>query len=173
MTAAEPRPEATRKAPGRKGGHDMSKGSAGDQETKTPQGREPQGDPEGPFPFVLLGLGLAIGLYAMLPAFAGPQLHIQRVVEVVDHVIPGLIVLALVGSATVLGARPAGLMLVFGLLVTLAGLWMVDTHVGLFSQAVHHEVDLVAAGFHVSTALAVFAYGLAFMWRYREPLIRG
>ena len=150
----------------------MSKGPVEDPGTEALQGRQPQGDPEGSFPFVLLGLGLAIGLYAMLPAFAGPQIHIQKVVEVVDHVIPGLVVLALVGSATVLGARPAGLMLVFGVLVTLAGLWMVDTHVGLFSQAVHHEVDLVAAGFHVSTAAAVFGYGLAFVWRYREPLIR-
>lgn len=147
------------------------KGSAGDPGTERPEGRQPQGDSEGPFPFVLLGLGLAIGLYAMLPAFAGPQLHIQKIVEVVDHVIPGLVVLTLVGSAIVLGARPPGLMLAFGLLVTLAGLWMVDTHVGLFSQAVHNEVDLLAAGFHVSTALAVFGYGLAFMWRYREPLI--
>ena len=159
-------------AASRGGRQGMSKGSAGDPGTEPPQGRRPQGDPEGAFPFVLLGLGLAIGLYAMLPAFAGPQIHIQKVVEVVDHVIPGLVVLALVGSATVLGARPAGLMLVFGVLVTLAGLWMVDTHVGLFSQAVHHEVDLVAAGFHVSTAAAVFGYGLAFVWRYREPLIR-
>src|SRR2546427_10267020 len=115
------------------------------------EGRQSQGDAQGAFPFALLGLGLAIGLYAMLPAFAGPQLHVQRIVEVVDHVIPGLVVLALVVSATVLGARPAGLMLVFGLLVTLAGLWRVDTHGGLFNQAVHPQVDLVAAGFHVPT----------------------
>jgi hypothetical protein len=121
---------------------------------------------------VFFGLGLVIGLYAMLPAFAGPQLHVQRITEVVDHVIPGLILLALVASAATLGARPAGLMLAFGAVVTLAGLWMVDTHVGLVSQAVHHEVDLVAAGFHVSTALAVFGFGLAFVWRYREQLTR-
>ena len=147
----------------------MSNESAGDPGTK-PTGRRPASDPEGPFPFGFFGLGLVIGLYAMLPAFAGPQLHVQRITEVVDHVIPGLIVLALVASGILLGARPAGLMLAFGAVVTLAGLWMVDTHIGLLRQAVHHEVDLVAAGFHVSTALAVFLFGLAFVWRYREVL---
>ena len=127
-------------------------------------------DPEGPFPFVFLGLGLFIGLYAMLPAFTGPQLHVQRITEVVDHVIPGLIVLALVALAILVGARPPGLMLVFGSVVTMAGLWMVDTHIGLLRQAVDHEVDLAAAGFHLSTALAVFLFGLVFLWRYREVL---
>ncbi|HEX9546002.1 MAG TPA: hypothetical protein VF942_01630 [Acidimicrobiales bacterium] len=146
----------------------MSKESAGDPGSKPP-GRPPS-DPEGPFPFGFFGIGLVIGLYAMLPAFAGPQLHVQRITEVVDHVIPGLIVLTLVASGILLGARPAGIMLAFGAFVTLAGLWMVDTHIGLLRQAADHEVDLVAAGFHVSTALAVFVFGLAFVWRYREML---
>ena len=138
----------------------MTKASAGDPATQ----------PEGRFPLLFFGFGLVIGLYAMLPAFTGPQLHVQRITEVVDHVIPGLIVLTVVTSGILLAGRPAGVMLAFGGLVTLAGLWMVDTHLGLIRQAVNHEVDLVAAGFHGSTALAVFLFGLAFVWRYRDML---
>lgn len=149
----------------------MATGSV-ESEGKGSQRREPQVAGGRSFPFTFFAIGLAIGLYAMLPAFAGPQVNVQRIKEVVDHVIPGLIVLALLTTAILTGARSAELMLVFGAVITLAGVWMLDTHVGLISQAVHHEVAWGAATFHSSTAVAVFGFGVAFVWRYRQALSR-
>lgn len=129
----------------------------------------PPGSSAGAFPSLLLGAGLAIGVYAMLPAFI-VRVHTAQVVEMVDHVVPGLLVLSLVLVATLRRAQPAGLMAASGALVTLAGSWMVVTHLGLLNQALHGEVAWWRAAFHVSTALGVLLLGCAWLWRYRDVL---
>ena len=123
-------------------------------------------------PTILLGAGLLIGLYAMVPAFFLGGLHVAKTNgigrEVVDHVFPGVLVLAMVVLAIVRRARPDSLMLGTGVGVLLAGFWMVATHLGLVSQALNHQVGKLAALYHCSTAAAVAVLGVAWVWRYRE-----
>jgi hypothetical protein len=127
----------------------------------------PAGGEAGSLPTALLGAGLAIGLYAMLPAFFAGGIHLRRGVEVVDHILPGLLVLALVVLAIVRGARPDTLMLGAGVGILLAGFWMAATHAGLASQALDNRASTAGAIYHCSTALAVGGLGLAWGWRYR------
>ena len=121
-------------------------------------------------PIWLLGAGAIAGLYAMAPAAVGRLSHLRRGVEVVDHVIPGLVVIALVGVATGGGAGSVGFMVVAGTVVCLAGLWMTATHVGLLEQAIHHQIGWNTAVYHCSTAALVVVLGVAWVWRYREAL---
>ncbi len=122
-------------------------------------------------PMALLGAGLVIGLYAMIPAFFLGGLHVAKTNgigrEVVDHVFPGVLVLVLVVAAIVRRAQPDSFMLVAGIGVILAGFWMVTTHLGLVSQAFNGQVSKAAALYHCSTAAAVAALGVAWVWRYR------
>ncbi len=74
-------------------------------------------------------------------------------VEVVDHVVPGLILLA-VGIAAATGRR---LRLEAALLAMLAALWMAATHVPLLVQAAQGLVTLEAALFHSLPGIALLA----------------
>ena len=119
------------------------------------------------FPSVLLAAGLVIGLYAMLPAIFTGGIHLRRGVEIVDHVVPAVVVLILTVVAIVKGAKPESLMLASGVVIVLAGFWMVATHVGLARQALNGQASRAGAAYHCSTALAVGALGVAWVWRYR------
>lgn len=121
-------------------------------------------------PTWLLGAGAIAGLYAMAPAVVGRLGHLRRGAEVVDHVIPGLVVIALVGVAAGGGADSVAFMVVAGTVVCLAGLWMTATHIGLLEQAVHNQVGWATALYHFSTAVLVLVLGVAWVWRYRETL---
>lgn len=118
-------------------------------------------------PTTLLGGGLIIGLYAMMPAFVVGSIHLHKSTEVVDHVVPGVVVLALVLAAIVRRAQPDTLMLGAGVGVLLAGFWMVMTHFGLARQALDNEVSKTTALYHCSTALLTAALGVAWVYRYR------
>jgi vacuolar-type H+-ATPase subunit I/STV1 len=119
------------------------------------------------FPSVLLGAALLIGLYAMLPAIFSGGIHLRRSVEVVDHVVPAVVLLVVTVVAILKGAKPDSLMLVFGVVIVLAGFWMVATHVSLAKQGLNHQASATGAAFHCSTAIAVAALGVAWAWRYR------
>ncbi|MDQ6615233.1 MAG: hypothetical protein M3083_10910 [Actinomycetota bacterium] len=136
---------------------------SGQRARATPPPTPPPAPPSSAF----LGAGLVIGLYAMVPAFFTGGIHLRRGVEVVDHFIPGMLVLALVVAAIAWGARSESLMLGAGVGVVLAGFWMVATHVGLARQALNNEAGKAGALYHCSTAAAVAALGVAWVWRYR------
>jgi hypothetical protein len=118
-------------------------------------------------PSALFGAGLVIGLYAMLPAIFNAGIHLRRSVEIVDHVVPGIVVLALTVFALMKAGKPDTAMLAVGVVVVLAGFWMVMTHIGLARQALHGQASGGGAAFHISTAVAVAALGIAWTWRYR------
>jgi hypothetical protein len=107
----------------------------------------------------------------MVPAFFLGGLHVAKTNgigrEVVDHVFPGVLVLLLVVAAIVRRAQPDSFMLAAGVGVLLAGFWMVATHLGLVSQAFNGQVSKAAALYHCSTAAAVAALGVAWVWKYR------
>jgi hypothetical protein len=102
----------------------------------------------------------------MLPAFVTGGIHLRRSVEVVDHVVPGVALLALTLVAVLKGAKPDSLMLASGVVIVLAGFWMVATHLGLLRQALNHQASAAGAAYHCSTAVAVAAVGIAWTWRY-------
>jgi hypothetical protein len=109
-----------------------------------------------------------VGLYAMTPGFYLAGLHVKQGAEVVDHVVPGAVVVAMAGLAIYWGPRRMAGMLVIGLVVFLAGFWMAVTHLGLLRQAVRHQVPAAPAAYHCSTALLVLIVGAMWVWRFRR-----
>jgi hypothetical protein len=114
-------------------------------------------------------------VWSLLPAYSGPTLRVARRVEVADHVVPGLVVLAVAGVALVLSRRRAGpamlVMLGAGLTVLLAGFWMTATHVPLLRDAARDQAPVDAALYHSAPGLAVLALGLLWAvtyWRADE-----
>jgi hypothetical protein len=121
-------------------------------------------------PLPLLAVALVAGLYAMAPGIYLGGLHVKPGAEIVDHVVPGLVVIAMVGVGLSSRLRSVAVMAYSGLVVLLAGLWMVLTHIGLFRQAVGGQVSWGPAAYHCSTAALVFLVGLTWVWRYRRGL---
>lgn len=114
-------------------------------------------------------VGLVAAVWAVLPPYTGPELATAARVEVADHVVPGALVLLVALASIVLSRRtapPATAMLVAGLTVTLAGLWMTFTHVPLVAQAIDNEVPMGAAVYHSVPGLAVLALGLVWAAAY-------
>lgn len=110
--------------------------------------------------------GLAVAAWAVLPPYAGPALVLDPTVEVVDHVLPAVVVLAVSAAALAFRRRAtAAPMFAAGLLVVLAGFWMTVTHVPLVAQAARDEVSWAAASWHSVPGLAVMALGA--VWALR------
>lgn len=113
--------------------------------------------------------GLAVGVLAVLPPYVGPHLATEARVEFVDHVVPGVVVLAVSAAALAAGRRlpRAGTaMFAAGLGIVLAGLWMVATHVPLVAQALRDQAPLVATVWHTTPGVMVTAFGA--LWALRH-----
>jgi len=107
---------------------------------------------------------VVLGAGAILPPYISlfGELNLQERVEVADHVVPGLIVLlvSLVAVLFLRGPAPAHPpLLVSGGVITLAGFWMVATHVGLVAQARRNIVPGGAVAWHLLPSLAVLLLG--------------
>ncbi|MGQ0744469.1 MAG: hypothetical protein ACT4OS_09075 [Acidimicrobiales bacterium] len=114
-------------------------------------------------------MGMVAGTWALLPAFSGPALATARRVEIADHVIPGVILLAV--SATVLAvtarhALPATILLSAGLAVVLCGLWMTLTHLPLAVLASKGQAPWAATVYHTAPGLAILAVGIVWARRF-------
>lgn len=101
--------------------------------------------------------------------YAGPPiglaLDVPAILEVVDHVLPGLVVIV----AAIAGiTRSPGATLPFAasMAATLGGLWMTATHVPLLFQAASGLAPWGAALFHSLPSIAVFV--LALLWLVTE-----
>lgn len=101
----------------------------------------------------LLGV---LGAWMLAAPYVGPPLGFivvtRPIVEVVDHVVPGAIVLGVAALAVTMGrlAAPAA---VAGLL---AGMWATGTHAPLLLQTRTGGVDLVSALWHALPGAIVF-----------------
>ncbi|MDQ6839803.1 MAG: hypothetical protein M3137_16125 [Actinomycetota bacterium] len=109
-------------------------------------------------------LGMILGVAATLPPYISPfgHLNLQQRVEVADHVIPGLIVLLVSLAALMLLPRhppPQPPLLAGGGIITLAGFWMVATHIGLLTQAHQNIVPAGPLAWHLLPSLAVLLLG--------------
>jgi hypothetical protein len=98
-------------------------------------------------------LGRAIGLVV----------DVASKVEVVDHVIPGLVVAA-IGTYLAINARrgtpPKLSRPIGGGICFLAGFWVLATHVPLVSDAVHGKATWGSTIWHASTALPIVLLSL-------------
>jgi hypothetical protein len=152
-----------------------AKGSGASSSSKSPAGK-PRARPApapapaaathpiGPdLPRLVALAGLPVAVWASLPRFSGPKLNVAQSTEVVDHVIPAVVVLlaALVAIAAGRRARgPGSTRFLAGMAVLLAGLWMMATHLPLVAQARRGDAPWPATMYHTSAALAVFGLGL-------------
>lgn len=104
----------------------------------------------------------------MLPRFVSPHLNTRSSVEIVDHLVPGLLVV--IASLGLLLAQRHDTHGTYGLaggLVTfLAGFWMAATHVPLITQATRGEAPWGAAIYHSASALAVLVFSLVWLYAY-------
>jgi hypothetical protein len=108
-------------------------------------------------------VGLVVGACAIVPVLVGPKLNVTHDVEIADHLVPGVIVLAVSAAVLVLtrsGAVSGFAMLAAGLVVTLAGLWMAATHLPLVAQAARHDAPWGATIYHSASATLVLGFGL-------------
>jgi hypothetical protein len=115
--------------------------------------------------------GLVMSAWALLPPYSGPELNTETRVEVADHVVPSLVLIAVSAVALLLTRRKEASTtggLVAGFLVALSGLWMVATHVPLVAQAARHEVGVTwgATAYHFLPSLAVLVLGLVWVGAY-------
>ena len=112
----------------------------------------------------------AIGAWTVVVPYLGHVLglgvDVPSRVEVVDHVVPGVIVAAVAGGVWTLATRrPVGgtLPVVLGGSVCfLAGFWVLATHVPLVADAADGQESWAAALWHASTALPIVAMSLWF-----------
>jgi hypothetical protein len=120
--------------------------------------------PPGPdLPALVALAGLFVAVWASLPRWSGPKLNVASSTEVVDHVIPAILVLLCSLLAINAGRRakgPGGTRFLAGMGVLLAGLWMMATHLPLVAEARRGDAPWVATIYHTSAALAVFGLGL-------------
>lgn len=110
--------------------------------------------------------GLVVAVWGSLPYYSGPgppRFVTDASVEFANHVVPAVAV-ALASIWVLLARRRpsgAGAAPFFaGMVVLLAGLFVVATHAPLVAQAFSDEAPWDAAIFHSSTALATFGLGL-------------
>ena len=116
----------------------------------------------------IAALLLAFGVWGLVAPYlaraVGLAVPVAAKVEVVDHVVPGIVVLAV----AVLSLLMRRIALVSALLATLAGFWMTATHISLLVDAEHGRASFPAALIHslpgiiiliLSIAAAVIAWG--------------
>jgi hypothetical protein len=136
--------------------------------TDEPSVREPAdvaaAKPAGPDLAALLPIvGLGVAVWASLPKYSGPKLNVEASKEVADHIIPAIVVLLASLAGIMAGRRadgPGGTRFIAGMVVLLAGLWMLATHLPLVAEAMRDQAPWPATIYHTAAALAVFGLGL-------------
>jgi hypothetical protein len=124
----------------------------------------PAPGPDLPRLMPLVGLGVAV--WASLPQYSGPAINTSATTEIVDHIVPAVLILLASIVGILAGRRPQGpgaLRLIAGMAVMLAGLWMIATHFPLVAQTMRGGPDAAtwaATIYHTAPALAVFGLGL-------------
>lgn len=104
-------------------------------------------------PVELIVFGLLGAVAPYLSNAVGLAVDTKPVVEVVDHVIPGAVVVA-VAVATLVGAPRS---FIGSMLVLAAGLWMTASHLPLLVQATRGEAGLGAALVHSVPGMVILA----------------
>lgn len=119
------------------------------------------------WPLVAAVLG-ALGAWSIVVPYVGPQLgfdlDVLAKVEVVDHVVPGTVIVAcsVVGLSLLRRGRSGSLAsLGIAATIVLAGLWITATHVPLLLEAGRGAVPWATACFHTASGPLILALALA------------
>jgi len=113
-----------------------------------------------------------VGLWAIVPPYLAlfGQLAVRSdAVEFVDHAVPGIVVLvvALLGYLQLRKPEPSQLVLfIGGLVIVLAGFWMVSTHYGLITQYRQGTVPFGRMAWHTVPGIAVAVVGVVWTARF-------
>ena len=119
-----------------------------------------------------------LGAVSILPPYVGPAVGLElfgisSTVEVVDHVVPGLTVIAFSVIALLLlrgGRQSDSLPLLFAVAVCmLAGLWETTSHVPLLFEAGEPEAPWGTVLMHSLVGPAVLALSIALLARMLGP----
>lgn len=102
------------------------------------------------------GLLLGIGFWGTVAPYIGPEVPVERIVEFVDHVVPGVVVL----GVALLFLYRRRLDLISAGLSLLAALWMFATHVPLLAQAVNGEAPWAGSLWMFVPSALLLALGL-------------
>lgn len=127
-------------------------------------------------PAALAFLGV-LGAVSILPPFVGPavglELDVSSTVEVVDHVIPGLTVIAfsVISLLLLRGGRDGdSLPLLFAVsLCMLAGLWETGSHAPLLLEAGEPEAPWGTVLMHSLLGPAILVLSIALLGRMLAP----
>ena len=110
---------------------------------------------------------LVLGTWAILPPYLGRRLGVPRSAEVIDHVVPAILVIVVsllaIAGVTRLSTADTPLAAV----VLAAGVWMTATHLSLIGQAVRHEAPRLTVLHHAAPGavlLVLGAWWLASSW---------
>lgn len=119
---------------------------------------------------MLAGAGVLVGAWALLPPYTGPALNTAARVEFADHVVPGVLVLAISIVSLLMARRDNADQLLFGagLGVVLAGFWMVATHLPLVLQATRQQAPWGATLYHSTPGVAVLVLGVVWALTYNR-----
>jgi hypothetical protein len=107
--------------------------------------------------------GFFIAFWATLPQWSGPALNTEASKEVADHIIPAVVVAAACVAALTMkhkGEGPGLTRFFAGMVVLLAGFWMLATHVPLVVQAFGGDAPWPGTIYHTASAVAVLGFGL-------------
>lgn len=104
---------------------------------------------------------LLLGAWAVAAPYLGPILGLvvatRPIVEVVDHVLPGLAVLGIALLTILTGRLP----LAAALLAVLASLWMAGTHIPLLLQVRSGGAQLPSALWHAAPGILLLTLTVA------------
>lgn len=121
-----------------------------------------------------LSLLIAVAVWSILPPYAGPllglELDVSASIEVIDHVVPGLLAVTAAGGALVLARRGrSDSLLAFAALAVcaLAGLFQTVTHITLVRDAGDPLQPVGAVVLHASPGPVLLALSL---WLLLRPL---
>lgn len=113
-------------------------------------------------------VGLAAWAIAVpwLAAAVGLELDVATRLEIADHVIPGLVMLAGAALLAIRGSLPGSTVwLGAGAVAFLTGLWITATHVPLIPDALEGVAPWGAALLHLSAGPPILALGLWMLLR--------
>lgn len=106
---------------------------------------------------------IAVGVWGTLAPYAGPDVPVSSTIEFVDHVVPGLIVLA----ATLYSVQRGAFEFLPAAVALLAAFWMTVTHVPLIRDAARGAASWDGAiWMFAPSALLLLLTGLAFAWAW-------
>ena len=115
--------------------------------------------------------GLVVALVALLPPYTR-DLNTEMRVEIADHVVPSILMVAVSVTMLVRARRrtpeTGTLPLVAGFAILLAGLWMTATHLPLVNQAREgqNDVSYLDAAWHTVPGLVVMVLGAVWAAAY-------